>query len=148
MNPSLTSKIRPVSYPILDDVTNLLLRNPQIGGFDEVLARVDCPWHEVRKDIQRFFMRRRQDDLLLLYFSGHGRREMGEFYLVFNDTESDALDATAINAQFVRKQIDGSPSKRKVILLDCCHGGAFGEKGEKGAAVNAADAVEAFKGEG
>jgi len=122
-----------------------LLRDPQIGAFDEVTECVDRSWHEARLDLSRFFRQRHKDDLLLLYFSGHGRRESGEFYLVFSDTTFDDLDASAINAQFVRKQIDLSPSQRKIIILDCCYSGAFGEKG---AASGAADALNAFEGNG
>ncbi|GAK53565.1 hypothetical protein U14_04831 [Candidatus Moduliflexus flocculans] len=122
-----------------------LLRDPRIGAFDEVTEYVDRSWHEVQRDISRFFRQRHKDDLLLLYFSGHGRRESGDFYLVFNDTEFDTLDASAISAQFVRQQIERSPSQRKIIILDCCYSGAFGEKG---AAVGAADALNAFEGNG
>ena len=132
----------PLAKPA-QDVSDLaaLLRDPVVGGF-EVIERVNCCWHEVRKDIQRFFMPRDPNDLLLLYFSGHGRREAGELYFAFGETEADALESTAIDADFVRKQISRSVAKRKVILLDCCYSGMFGAKG---ATENAADTVKALE---
>ncbi|GAK53549.1 All3226 protein [Candidatus Moduliflexus flocculans] len=124
-----------------------LLRDPRIGAFDEVTEYVDRSWHEVQRDISRFFRQRHKDDLLLLYFSGHGYRELsGEFYLVFDDTTFDDLDASAISAHFVRKQIDRSGAERKVVILDCCHSAAF--FGEKGTNSGAEDAVSAFEGNG
>ena len=137
----------PLAKPA-QDVADLaaLLRKRTVGGFDEVrddLVNQSC--HQVKRAIEKFFRQRDKDDLLLFYFSGHGRREGKDFYLAVNDSEADALDSTAIDADFARKQIDRSASQRKVILLDCCHSGAFGEKG---AAVNAADAMNAFEGNG
>ncbi len=124
-----------------------LLRDQQIGAFDEVIECVDRSWHEARLDLSRFFRKRDKDDLLLLYFSGHGHREpSGEFYFIFDDTERDDLDASAINAQFVRKQVDNSLSQRKVVILDCCHSAAF--FGEKGASTAEEDVITAFQGDG
>ncbi len=56
------------------DVAKLtdVLRFPEIGGFDEVAALVDEPLVTVRRAIARFFAGKQRDDLLLLYFSGHG----------------------------------------------------------------------------
>jgi len=48
-----------------------VLGDPAIGGFD-VQVLVDQPSPVVRMAIARFFAGKNRDDLLLLYYSGHG----------------------------------------------------------------------------
>jgi formylglycine-generating enzyme required for sulfatase activity len=84
----------------------------------------------VRRRIARLYTRRKRSDLLLLYYSGHGIRDAhGDLYLATRDTEMDIAGATALDAAYVRKQIDKSNSQRKVVVLDCCHSGAFAKAG-------------------
>ena len=99
----------------------------------------------VRKSIARFFDAKHRDDLLLLYFSGHGvRDEQGHLYLAVRDTERAVLAGTAIEASYVTTRMDRSASKRLVLVLDCCHSGAFGlgAKSAQGATVGTASAFE------
>jgi hypothetical protein len=129
------------------DVNDLaeLLRNPQIGGFDEATAVVNESESELRRRIARFFREKSHDDLLLLYFSGHGvLDDDGRLYLAARDTERDALSASAIPASYVAERMDQSRSKRQVLILDCCHSGAFarGGKGQLGTSVGTAAAFE------
>ena len=53
---------------------------PEIGGFDEVIALVNQPSTTVRRAISSFFVGRERNDLLLLYFSGHGIRAIAGNY--------------------------------------------------------------------
>lgn len=122
-----------------------ILLDPEIGAFDEVL-----PLHNERADvariaIARLFARKQREDLLLLYFSGHGvLDEHGRLYLALRDTERDLLSATALPASFITDEMDRSYSRRQVLILDCCHSGAFerGTKGSLGASVGTANAFE------
>lgn len=103
-----------------------ILRNNEIGGFDKVDILPDAPSHKVRREIARFFADRKRDDLLLLYFTGHGvRDDQGQLYLAQTDTERAFLSATAIAAAFVTSEMDRSRSGRIALVLDCCHSGAF-----------------------
>ena len=129
------------------DVRELVdtLRSPNIGNFDEVLPLLNQDCATVRRAIARFFEARSRDDLLLMYFSGHGvRDDHGHLYLAVRDTERDLLSGTAIEASFVTARMDRSLSKRLVLILDCCHSGAFGygAKGVHGASVGTATAFE------
>ena len=122
-----------------------VLRDPQVGQFNEVVELRNEPSFVVRKTIARFFAQRKRDDLLLLYFSGHGiRDEQGHLYLALKDTERSLLTGTAIEAAFITAQMDRSHSKRQVLMLDCCHSGAFnhGAKAALGASVGTAAAFE------
>ena len=110
-----------------------ILLAPDIGGFDEVKLLVDEPEAALRRAITRFFAQKQRDDLLLLYFSGHGvLDDQGLLYFAAHDTEYDALSATAIPASFVRQEMDRSYSRRQVLILDCCNSGSFGRGGSKG----------------
>jgi putative sterol carrier protein len=43
------------------------------------------------------------------------------------DTNLSSLDATAVSAHFVNRQMSRTRSRRVVLLLDCCYSGAFAE---------------------
>jgi uncharacterized caspase-like protein len=129
------------------DVDDLaaLLKSPEVGGFDEVLTLVNEAATSVRKAVARLFKDKSPDDLLLLYFSGHGvLDDQGHLYLAVKDTERDLLSGTAIPANYITGEMDRSRSKRQVLVLDCCHSGAFarGGKGAVGASVGTASAFE------
>jgi Caspase domain len=122
-----------------------VLKAPGIGAFDEVTPLLNEGLATVRKAIARFFDLKHRDDLLFLYFSGHGvRDEQGHLYLAVRDTERAVLAGTAIEASYVTARMDRSASKRLVLVLDCCHSGAFGygSKAAQGAPVGTATAFE------
>ena len=130
-----------------EDVNDLatLLKSPDIGGFDEVLTLINEAATTVRKAVARLFKEKSPDDLLLLYFSGHGvLDDQGHLYLAVKDTERDLLSGTAIPANFITGEMDRSRSKRQVLIFDCCHSGAFarGSKGVVGASVGTASVFE------
>jgi uncharacterized caspase-like protein len=119
-----------------------VLGEPAIGGFDDVTPMLDATSTRIRREIARFFANRLRDDLLLLYFSGHGLLdERGALYLAVKDTEPDLLSATAVPAAFVTGEMDRCHSRRQVLILDCCYSGAF-ERGAKGAAAIPATVFE------
>jgi uncharacterized caspase-like protein len=127
-DPALSRLIAPA-----DDAADLaqLLESRDICGF-EVQTFHDQPADKLRREIERFFVsEKRHDDLLLLYFSGHGIKDLdGQLYFAAVDTELDhhqILQSTAISAKFVNEVMTRSRSRRQVLLLDCCHSGAFRE---------------------
>src|SRR6266850_2247706 len=122
-----------------------VLRAPDICKFDEVIPLRNEGGAAVRKAIARFYDARKRDDLLLLYFSGHGvKDEQGHLYLALRDTESGLLAGSAIETAFITGRMDRSFSKRQVLVLDCCHSGAFvhGAKAAQGVSVGTAEAFE------
>ncbi len=122
-----------------------VLLDPDIGGFDDVKMVVNMSSASVRRAISEFYARRRQDDLLALYFSGHGvLDELGRLYLGLKDTDSRLLRGTAIPATFITDEMNNSHSQHQVLILDCCHSGAFarGTKGSPGASVGTATTFE------
>jgi alpha-glucoside transport system substrate-binding protein len=122
-----------------------VLVDPEIGSFDDVKLVVNMSGASTRRSISQFFANKTRDDLLLLYFSGHGvLDEYGDLFLATKETERSYLRGTAIPAGFITDEMDHSRSRRQVLILDCCHSGAFarGSKGSTGASVGTAKAFE------
>jgi uncharacterized protein YjbI with pentapeptide repeats len=102
-----------------------VLKDPKIGEF-EVKVLLNEHSYEVGLEIEIFFDDRRPDDLLLLYFAGHGiKDEDGRLHYAVVNTCRKRLDPTSISADFVNKKMDRSMSRKKILLLDCCNSGAF-----------------------
>jgi hypothetical protein len=122
-----------------------VLKDSAIGQFDDVGVLLNESCAAVRRAVARFYDQRRREDLLFLYFSGHGvKDEQGHLYLAVRDTEIALLAGTAIEAAFISARMDRSISKRQVLVLDCCHSGAFahGSKSAQGTSVGVAEAFE------
>ena len=122
-----------------------VLKSPAICGFDEVKVVLNQNESFVREAIDEFFEQKKPDDLLTLYFSGHGvRDELGSLYLAVKNTNRYRLRSTAIKSDFIRETMDQSRSKRQVLILDCCNSGAFtqGAKAATGVSLGTASAFE------
>src|ERR1700751_2125874 len=84
-----------------------ILKTPGIGRFDDVQSIINKDASSVRVAIARLFDRKKYDDLVLAYFSGHGvRDDEGHLYLAVTDSQLDVLSATAIPAAFITEQMD------------------------------------------
>lgn len=102
-----------------------VLGDPEIGAFSVTRATNESE-HRLRRTLSRFYADRSVDDLLLVHFSCHGlKNDAGDLYFAATDTELDHLDATAISSDFVNRMIEESRSRRVILLLDCCYGGAY-----------------------
>ena len=109
-----------------------ILSDEKMGGFDQVTPLVNQTTQKIRQEISAFLLNRKPDDLVMVYFSGHGVLDShGRLYLATRDTQTNLLTATAIPAAFVTDELDNCRSKRQILILDCCHSGAF-ERGTKG----------------
>jgi hypothetical protein len=74
----------------------------------------------------RFFGAADRDDVLLVYFSGHGKLDQGgRLHLCMQDTESTDLLSTAVSSARIKEFADASHARNVVIVLDCCYAGAF-----------------------
>jgi uncharacterized caspase-like protein len=74
----------------------------------------------------RFFGAADRDDVLLVYFSGHGKLDQsGRLHLCMQDTESTDLLSTAVSSARINEFADASHARNVIIVLDCCYAGAF-----------------------
>ncbi|MFC4013668.1 caspase domain-containing protein [Nonomuraea purpurea] len=109
------------------DVAELerVLADPAVGAFEvEVLQEETAA--RVQERIGALFAGRRPNDVLLLYFSGHGLKDAtGGLYLAARDSLVSDLAGTGVTSDFVNTCVRHSRSRRIVIILDCCYSGAF-----------------------
>ena len=131
------------------DVRSLacVLGDGAIGGF-EVRELVDRPTEELKREIEGFFGAGRPKDLLLLYVSGHGvLSQSRRFYIATANTTLEWLRSTAIEDSFVNDVMQASRARSIVLVLDCCHSGAFG-KGLMPKSAPTVDVEHRFEGRG
>jgi Caspase domain len=122
-----------------------VLRDDEIGGFD-VETVLDAPADVLRRRVARFCAQGAPGDLALVYLSCHGvLDDRGRLYYATTDTDRALLSATAIPAAWLNEQLEDCRCRRQILMLDCCHSGAFakGAKGEGGLALR-----ERFEGRG
>ena len=130
-----------------EDFANVL-KDPEIGAFASVNVLVNEPSSAVIEAIDEFYDNKKPDDLLVLYFSGHGvKDELGSLYLAFKNTIRSRLRSTAIKSDYIREAMDQSRSKRQVLILDCCNSGAF-PQGTKAVTGGIMGMTQAFQGYG
>ncbi len=102
-------------------------------GEFEVLSLKNQPSYQILRELQRKVKQANSDDLLLLYYSGHGKpNKSGLLHLTTLDTVIAELETSAIPINRVYDILGTGKAKKIVILLDCCYSGAAGQ-GFKGA---------------
>jgi hypothetical protein len=122
-----------------------VLGDPAIGGF-EVEVVHDAPAESLRRAVAQFCTRIGPRDLVLVYLSCHGvLDDRGRLYYATVDTDRELLSATAVPSAWLNEQLEDCRSRRQILVLDCCHSGAFakGAKGEGSLALR-----ERFEGRG
>ncbi|WP_342216273.1 caspase family protein [Nocardia cyriacigeorgica] len=105
-----------------------VLDDRRIGGFTEIRSLLDLTANQMREAIYDFFQESREDELAVLYFSGHGTRAIdanGEFHFIATDTDTRRLEHTAVRAHYVNDQLDQCPAAQKVVIIDSCLSGGF-----------------------
>lgn len=109
-----------------------VLQHPEMGGFDQVKTLTNPDPLLMQGEIECLFSDRSKEDLVLLFFSGHGvKDDRGKLYFATRITrkspKGELLRSTAVPSSFVHEIMSNSRSKRQVVLLDCCFSGAFAE---------------------
>jgi len=64
-----------------------------------------------------------ETEVALLYFSGHGYIDSDSGYLITSDCKTGD---DGVSMDEIMTMVNQSRSKNKVIILDCCHSGQFG----------------------
>ncbi|MFE7313439.1 caspase domain-containing protein [Streptomyces sp. NPDC057555] len=114
------------------------LADDRIGLFQAAdLQRLkDRKIQELREQADGFFISAVREDVLLLYYSGHGQLdERGTLYLCANDTHTGLLPSSALSSREINYMIDRCAATTIITILDCCYSGSF-----KSAAPAALDA--------
>jgi hypothetical protein len=103
-----------------------ILGQPDLGNFDPIVRCIDWPTARLRRELADILTHRvGPDDLLLLFYSGHGRLDSrGRLYLATADTEDHLVAGTAFPFTELKDLIDQAETTQVVLLLDCCYSGA------------------------
>ena len=76
--------------------------------------------------MEQFFQSAGRQDTLLLYYSGHGQQDTaGNLYVCARNTRTDHLVSPAISDTEINNIMRDSSAQTFVVILDCCHSGAF-----------------------
>ncbi len=100
-----------------------VLVNSEIGGFapGDVTVLKNPQKPDMEREIYNFYANSDKEDLLLLYFSGHGvTLQNGDFYFSTCQTQKNQnqlLTYTAVPARYVHESMNTSKSKRQVVIL-------------------------------
>jgi formylglycine-generating enzyme required for sulfatase activity len=111
-----------------------VLLHSEMGGFaaSDITLLKNPERQVVEIAIETLFSGRHKDDLLLLYFSGHGiKDDRGRLYLATRNTsktkQGELIRSTTVSANFIHDRMSESRSRRQVVILDSCFSGAFAE---------------------
>ncbi|MBV9313477.1 MAG: caspase family protein [Pseudonocardia sp.] len=105
-----------------------VLEHRHIGSFADVKPVVDLGADDMCFEIAEFLESCRENELALLYVTGHGDRlieSTGEFFFIASDTDYDNISRTGVAAGFVNEQLEACLAPHKVAMLDCCLSGGF-----------------------
>jgi uncharacterized caspase-like protein len=121
-------------FPV-ENVTTLVdasvTRNAVVGALDD-LARKAGP-----------------DDLVLIYFSGHGATdEKGRAYWVMHDTRADRLRSTALPELEISELLGEIRTRRLVTIIDACYSAATAQLGSTKALIDLGRIYPEFQGDG
>ncbi len=109
-----------VASPEEFDSLKEALNDTRIGGFGRIYTQQGENGASAQQAIAQFYHNREHHELLLLYISGFELIVHNDkIYFIDQDTDMDALEETAIPADFVRKAIGNCRAEQKILLLDC-----------------------------
>jgi len=107
---------------------NRALIDRDTGLFDDVDVTLlpEASSARALRTLSKFFGSADRDDVLLVYFSGHGKLDQsGRLHLCMQDTETTDLLSTAVSSTRINEFAEASRARNVVIILDCCYAGAF-----------------------
>ena len=103
------------------------LVDPAFGRFtpEAALVLFEKSTSEILEYAGVFFGQADSNDTLLFYYSGHGQRFSSQLVLCGRDTGAKNLLGTGVPAAVLKDMMSNSKARAIVIILDCCHAGAF-----------------------
>ncbi|MFG1691198.1 caspase domain-containing protein [Gemmatimonadota bacterium] len=111
----------------------LLSERAGLGGFRSentlLLLNEEATYRAMRTAILTFLSRATEDDIVVIYVSGHGapdRERVDDHYLLPYDAEVDDLRATAFNMQEFAEAVGEVDARHIILFADACHSAQVG----------------------
>lgn len=70
------------------------------------------------------------DDLLLVYYAGHGHFDRGGGLLLATEASSNTRRHHSVSYEAIRECVEVSRARHKVVIVDCCYSGLALRMGE------------------
>jgi uncharacterized caspase-like protein len=115
--------IEPLRFPVNDvNAMESTLRRDDFGF--EVQKFINYQSWVLRKKINESISEAAYEDLVLIYFSGHGKlSRRGELFLSCVDTTDALLRSTALPYRWLQDVLRDHSLQRVAVILDCCYAG-------------------------
>ncbi len=115
-----------------------------LGGFKEenirLLLNEDATYREIRTALFTFLKGATEDDLVLIYFAGHGMPDpdrTANLYLLSYDTDVENVSGTAFPMEDVHTAVQRTYARDILVLSDACHSaGVAGQGAFRNVALN------------
>lgn len=126
------------------------LKSPNAGAVPDqniaLLTNEKATRSNILKELVQLLSRSSKEDLVIFYFSGHGKNDVFENsgYLLTYDTENDNEAGTAISMDDIKSKIERCQAKMKLSYIDACHAGLFKSSGAKGTANDNGEIIKAY----
>jgi hypothetical protein len=109
--------------PVRDGLTMWsALTDTEKGGLFEpenVEVLFECDKDEILKTANRFFQDCDPDDVLLFYYSGHGKPGRSNLHLCARDTTINLLPSSSVSGNELKGYMETSPAQIVIVILDC-----------------------------
>lgn len=114
----------------LNDVTEikrLLTEEPAVFQQSDVLTLSGnlATKSMIDHSLKGFFTDASSEDVLFLYWAGHGGFDQSNAYFIPYDADEANISNTSINMSDVKKYIDETPAQTVLSFFDTCHSGAL-----------------------
>lgn len=115
------------------------LQQPAAGGFSRenmlLLSNEEATLASIRQALTDFVGRASTNDLLLIFFAGHGapdRFAPQNLYVIAHDTQVENMPKTALAMPELLRYVEQNiKSKRAVLLMDACHSAGLSTSGTR-----------------
>ena len=129
-----------------------VLTDPRHGRFSKENVKLLLDEEATAMNIRRGFTwirrRARPEDMVVVYYSGHGAPEEGSTYWVPHNADINDLEATAVGNAYITRQLGKIRAKRLITFLDSCYSAAIVKKEDRPKALFNQDFFAKFKGAG
>lgn len=130
-----------------------VLTDPKYGAIPrenvQLLLSENATTVNIKKAIGTWLMRAvKEEDTVMIYYSGHGAPEGDETYWVTYDADIDDLYSTALSNRAISDMLGRISAKRLITFLDSCYSAATVNRSNQSRSIPTEIPWEKFTGEG